>query len=204
MTGIDERVVNKAQALTQAISHGGTVDILIWLFWCAATPHSKTLGEMLVMKELHKLDFYTQYSQFYICDSNSPLKTDSDEIWTDEAHESRLDVEEGILGVGTECYGPVKGELEILNQENTTAETDLFDHIVEGGLEIKSGRLRILDCPNSSIELDIPLTDGIYRVRIYSSNLSSVDGDEGDDFYRIEIWKGTGTIRNIIKKYNPG
>ena len=154
------------------------------------------------MNEVHKLDFYTQHSQFYICDGHSPLKTDSHEFWTEEAHESRLAVEEGILGVGTECYGPVKGELEVLKEENTTLETDVFDHIVEGGLEINSGRLRILDCPNSSIELDIPLADGSYRVRIYFSNLSSVDGDEGHDFYRIEIWKGTGPIRNVIKMYN--
>jgi hypothetical protein len=173
------------------------------LIWIAGTLYMRTLGAMLVMKEMHKLDFYTQYSQFYICDGSSPLKTDSDEFWTDEAHESRLAVE-GILGVGTECYGPVKGELEILNEENKTLITDLFDHVVEGGLEIKSGRLIILDCPNSSIELDIPLTNGIYRVRVYSSNLASVDGDEGDDFYRIEIWKGAGPLRNVIKKYNRG
>ncbi len=151
---------------------------------------------------MYKLDFYTQDSQFYICDSHSPLKTDSHEFWTDEAHESRLAVEEGVLGVGTECYGPVRGELEILNEENSTVETVLFDHIVEGGLEIKSGRRRILNCPRSSIELDIKLSGGKYRVRIYSSNLTSVDGDEGDDFYRIEIWKGTGPIRNVIKNYN--
>jgi hypothetical protein len=153
---------------------------------------------------MHKLDFYTQHSQFYICDSHSSLKTDAHEFWTDEAYESRLAVEEGVLGVGTECYGPVKGELEILKEENRSVKTDSFDHIVEGRLEIKSGRLRILDCPNASIALDIPLADGIYRVRIYSSNLASVNGDEGDDFYRVEIWKGTGPLRNVVKKYNRG
>jgi hypothetical protein len=161
-----------------------------------------TLVAMLIMNEIHKLDFYTQYGQFYICDSHSPLRTDAHEFWTDEAHEGRLAVEDGFLGIRTECYGPVKGELEILREENTTVNLDLFDHIVEGGLEIKSGRLRILDCPTSSIELDISLVEGSYRVRIYSSNLASVDGDEGDDFYRIEIWKGTGPLRNVIKNYN--
>ncbi|POY35981.1 hypothetical protein C3K47_12305 [Solitalea longa] len=68
----------------------------------------------------YNLDFYTQYSQFYICDKDSPCNTDSDRFWTNEAHEDRMAIEEGVLGIGTECYGPVKAELLVreLPREN--------------------------------------------------------------------------------------
>ncbi|MEE1946451.1 hypothetical protein VRU48_15105 [Pedobacter sp. KR3-3] len=62
----------------------------------------------------YKLDFYTEYNQFYVQDKLSWGGTASASFWTDEAYHDRLAMEEGIVGVGTECYGPIKGELEIL------------------------------------------------------------------------------------------
>ena len=148
-----------------------------------------------------QIDFYTQYNQFYICDKDSPLLTDSDNFWTDDAFAERLAIEDGVLGVGTECYGPVKAEMILLGSENSARDMSEFDHIVEGSLVIKSGILQIKDCPNSSIELEVKVESGCYRVRIYSSNLDSVDGDEGNDHYTIEIWKAEKAGRKVIKRY---
>lgn len=86
----------------------------------------------------YRFDFFTQYGQFYICDKESPMETDSDEFWTDEAFNDRLAVENGVIGVGTKCYGPVKGELVLLDNENTDFDIGLYDHIVEAGLKIDS------------------------------------------------------------------
>ncbi len=87
----------------------------------------------------YKLDFYTAYKQFYLSDKTSSQDTDSSCFWTTEANNDRLAIEEGILRVGTECYGPVKGELNILNRIKNELDGNRYDHIVEGGLEIKSG-----------------------------------------------------------------
>lgn len=155
----------------------------------------------------YPLDFYTSYNQFYIYDKDSPGKTNSNSFWTNEAYEDRLAINDGILGIGTECYGHIRAELEILESENNLDFT-YFDHIVEAGIEIKSGIVQVLDCPNSVIQIELKVAPGNYRVRVYSSNLNSVDGDggdtgndDGDDFYRVEIWPDASTERRVLKRY---
>jgi hypothetical protein len=43
-----------------------------------------------------------------------------------------------------------------------------------------------------------------YRVRIYSSNLNTVDGDEGDDYYKVEVWPSVYKERIVLKKHHFG
>jgi len=153
-----------------------------------------------ILKEKTELSFYTQYSQFYICDKTADMDK-TDEFWSDEAFAMRLADHSGVLGIGTECYGPVKGEINFLGQSPQTVEFSDFDHVVEGDLEISSGILQIQDCPNGAVEFEKELPLGNYRVRIYSINLGSVDGDEGDDYYRIEVWRGQPLGKRLLKEY---
>jgi hypothetical protein len=152
----------------------------------------------------YKLDFYTQYRQFYINDKHSPLKTDSPDFWTVQASDDRLAIEEGVLGIGTECYGPVKGEICILTTEPKSEEFDSCDHVVEGSIEISSGTLQVFPCIANEPALEIEMNPNIYRVRVYSSNLNTVDGDEGDDYYKIEVWPSAYKERTVLKRYHFG
>lgn len=147
------------------------------------------------------LDFYTQYNQFHIVDQLFPVNTDGD-FWSESAYADRLAVNEGILGVRSECYGPIKGEINIIEMANNAYDSSDYDHIVEASIEIKSGVLEVQDCPASSVQLAISLTAGFYTVRIYSSNLDSVDGDEGEDYYKIEIWPENKKLRQVLKRAN--
>jgi hypothetical protein len=151
----------------------------------------------------YKLDFHTDYNQFYLFDKGSPGQTDSFDFWTKDAFDGRLAVEKGVLGIGTQTRGHIRGELFILDSEKHKADCIKFDHVVEGSIEIKSGILQILDCPNSTIELEITLNPGTYRVRIYSANLRVADGDEveGTDRYEIDIWPALYTSRKVIKQF---
>ena len=149
----------------------------------------------------YQLDFRTQYGQFYLSDKTSEKNTEAADFWTDEAFDDRLAMGAGILGVGTECYGHVKGEVHILNSASAQNDFNVFDHVVEGGIVIQSGLLEVLDCPNSHLELEIPLTPGKYRARVYSSRLASVMDDDGDDYYIIEIWPDENTERVVLKRY---
>lgn len=157
---------------------------------------------MQIKPRYFKLNFTTSHHQFYISDNAVDLNTGSRNFWTKEASQDRLAIENGILGVGTECYGPVKAELYVLNKKTDEANFDQCDHIVEGSLEVESGEIEVLNCPDSSVELKINVVPGIYRVRVYSSNLRSVEGDEGKDSYRVEIWPGTRINRMVLKRYN--
>ena len=147
------------------------------------------------------LDFYTAYGQFYLADKDSALKTDSERFWTDEAFDARLALETGVIGVGIESYGPLKAELLLLDAEPGTFNENRYDHIVEGSLQLESGTLQVLNCPDTSLELELHMEKGSYRVRIYSVNLDSVEDDAGDDFYKIEIWKAEPSDRKVLKMY---
>ena len=148
-----------------------------------------------------KLNFYTQYNQFYIEDKEIKTEINPSKFWSEEAHSDGLALENGVIGIRTECYGPVKGEINILTKANDIIDYSLYDHIVEAGLVVNSGKIQILDCPNRSVKLEIPVKSGTYRVRVYSSNLSSVEGDEGNDYYKVEIWEDENLERNVLKKY---
>jgi hypothetical protein len=83
------------------------------------------------------LNFTTSYNQFYIADSKFIGDTGAEDFWTDNATSDRLAIAKDILGVRTECYGHINGDLVILNQPSIVDNFDLYDHVVEGGLEIK-------------------------------------------------------------------
>ena len=156
-----------------------------------------------VMK--HKLNFHTQYNQFIICDSKYQTKVNSEKFETTEALNDRMGIEIDQIHVSIECYGHVKGEIKLLERINDHIDYRLYDHIVEGGFEINSGLIQIQDCPNSSVEFELKVKPGKYRVRVYSSNLKGVDidEDEGDDYYKIEIWPDINMERKVLKRFIP-
>jgi hypothetical protein len=173
----------------------------IFIIVCIFSSFNRTFNPIPIK---YKLDFRTQFNQFYICDKGSPQNTGSSNFWSTDAYNDRLALDDGILGVGIQSYGHVKGELYILKTVNNHFEPKLYNHIVEGGLEIKSGKLQVLDCPNSTLILEIKLNPGKYRVRIYSWGFdkTDIDEDEGTDYYKVEIWPDNNMKREVLKRYN--
>jgi len=148
------------------------------------------------------LDFETSHNQFYIIDEAYQKNVPSYNFWNTEAFSYRLAVEEGIVGVLTLSYGHIKGEIKILDKENDLIDFIKYDHIVEGGLDVKSGILQVIDCPTSKVSCQIKLEPGLYRIRIYSSGFKDTDMDEmeSNDYYIIEIWPGKALERKILKQ----
>jgi hypothetical protein len=93
---------------------------------------------------------------------------------------------------------PASGQIILLDSVNNKFNNREFDHIVEGGVKVESGQFDVLDCPNSKVQFEIKVKPGTYRIRIYSSNLDSV---EGDDYYKIEIWPSDNLQRKVLKRY---
>lgn len=156
----------------------------------------------------HKINFDTQYNQFYLADQLSDADTGANTFWTDIAYKDRLAILNGTLGIGTESYGHINGEIIILEKENKDIDFTIYDHIVEGGLNIKSGILQIRDCPMNALQLELKLNPGKYRVRVYSSNLKSVletdSYDDFNDYYKIEIWPDENMELKVLKVYTKG
>lgn len=95
-------------------------------------------------------------------------------------------------------------EIHILNKKAEIIDYSKYDHIVEGGLVLKSGFLQVLDCPNSIVELKVKLKPGYYRVRIYFSNIVgyNADKEESSDNTKIEVWPDAYTEPQVLKMYN--
>lgn len=154
-------------------------------------------------KMKYKLDFYTSYNQFYITSDGGAALTSDSANWTDSAYFDRLFLVTNMLVVRTESYGHIKGELYVLDNSNEKISYNKYDHVVEGGIVIKSGTLQILDCPNSALQFTVKVTPGAYRARIYFLDMAGFDSDEkeGKDHYKIEIWPDTNMERKVLKRY---
>jgi hypothetical protein len=147
----------------------------------------------------YSLDFYSEYYQFYILDSETKATTDANDFWCPDADKRRLAIGEGLLGVTIGTYGDVRGEIRILAQK---PELDsVADHVVEASIRFTSGLLEVRDCTGYETQLAIPLSKTTYRIRISSHNLGSVKDDEGDDHYTIEIWKMRFAKPRILKAF---
>ena len=144
------------------------------------------------------LDFNTEHHQFFLKDKGYLVK-DSENLWNDKAHKDRLAVRSGFLSIGTSCYGALKGEIVLLNEKNKSADFARYDHVVEASIFCKSGTLEIIPCMSNVPEVSVNVSQGSYRVRVYSSGLNSVLEDEGDDFYRIEIWEEPFAEHKVLK-----
>ncbi|MET3129593.1 hypothetical protein ABID42_004719 [Arcicella rosea] len=161
-----------------------------------------------IMK-IYNFRFYTDYHQFFIEDGSNEGKgsSASSNFWNEISFKERLALTNGIIGVGVESYGnDIKGEIEILEKPNENIDYSKYDHIVEGGVNIQSGELQILNCPDSHLELSLKIAPGKYRVRVYSSNLASVKepdlaNDTDNDYYRIELWRSEEMERKVLKQY---
>lgn len=151
-----------------------------------------------------QISFYTSYHQFYICDKQKAIKEFPNQMWTDDGLNRRFEVKDGFIGVLTASYGNIELELELLDRPKENINISDYDHIVEGSINIDSGILQILDCPDTNVVFETNIDPGYYRVRVYSSNLDILDEDEGGDFYKIEIWKDKKTEILVLKNYGNG
>ncbi len=154
----------------------------------------------------HSFNFQTQYNQFYIVDKENKSEFDPGSYWSEEAYDAKLALANGFAAIGTHSYGNIKGEIELLQTPPEHIDYKLFDNIVEGGINISSGELQILDCPNSEVEFSLKVHPGKYRLRVYGSNFASVKEpdlphDTDNDFYRIEIWPDSNMDRKILKQH---
>ena len=85
------------------------------------------------------------HRQFYLLDPDQPGDTASPAFWTQEAFDSRLAVQPGVLGVGTYTNGEVPVTVEVLDAEPTLSLNG-WDHVAEASLELSRGRLTIAGC----------------------------------------------------------
>jgi hypothetical protein len=161
-----------------------------------------------LVEEDHSYSVYASYHQFYLRDRQAPPDEGRPDFWTREAFAARLALGRGVIGVGTESNGDVRVTVEARNTEPPADDLDAWDHVVEGPLEVTSGRMIVHGVDDTGMEDTDPqvrarqfsLPPGSYRVRVYGAGFSTVVNEEGDDTYRLLIWPAPAAERRVLKQ----
>jgi hypothetical protein len=171
---------------------------------------------MSTIPSRHELTVYADYHQFYVLDAGAALDaTGHPDFWTREAFVRMLAVNPGIIGISTESGGEVRVTLHV---EGTAPALDLaaWDHVVEAGLDVSTGRLIVCGCTQPREEgLQVQVAPGRYRARVCSGRLESVVDEQGDDHYAVFLWpadlprvdadlSGVDVVKQWPKRRHPG
>jgi len=146
------------------------------------------------------LDFYTQYNQFFIVDKGSSWEFDNT-IWSEATTQNRLVALSNFLSVFTGSYGQIRGKFDVYADE-PPLDVVAYDHVVEACIKTISGTLEIIACGFNDADYLINVSPGNYRIRICSTGLDAVIGDDGNDFYTIQLWPSEWKEAKVLKQYN--
>lgn len=111
--------------------------------------------------------------------------------WTDEAVDRLLATTAGTIGIGTMRNMDAPVSIKLFESEPVIAERDDIGQVNECDLEITSGKAVIAGCTDYFPDTQrMNLANGVYRARIYYSNLDKVseDGLDGEDYYEVQLW----------------
>jgi len=143
---------------------------------------------------------FADYFQFYLQDES--VKGNLSESWTPEAVNRLLAVAPGTIGVGTVRNMNVPVMVEVTDGE-PDANVAAWDHVNECSFEVSSGRVVIAGCTDYFADAArIDVLPGSYRARVYYGNLNSLsdDGLDGDDHYKVILWRAAPAPVQVLKQ----
>jgi hypothetical protein len=146
------------------------------------------------------LKVYAGYHQFYLSsDEESLMGSGADSFWTGENIRRLLATGPGLVGIGTGTYGDVPVSIH-LARKIPYEDLGEWDHVAETCIDLGSGQLHVTGCPDGSAGL-IRVNPGIYRVRVYSGQLETVEDEKGEDYYRVFVWKDSPCPARVLKQW---
>jgi hypothetical protein len=143
---------------------------------------------------------FADYFQFYLQDESAP--GDLSASWTQEAVDRLLAVALGTIGVGTVRNMTVPVIVEVGDTEPDEDVTK-WDQVNECDFEVQSGRVVVAGCTDYFPEAArIDLAPGSYRARVYYGGLDALsdDGLDGQDHYKIVLWRSVPGPLKILKQ----
>ncbi|MFC0554446.1 hypothetical protein ACFFHJ_26495 [Planotetraspora thailandica] len=155
------------------------------------------------------MEIFADYHQLHLIDDGST--SDLGETWTDETSADRLAVADDAIAVGTSVNVTVAVRVEVLDAPPADDFAD-FDHVVEGSMQVPSGRIVIMGCTDyepDAARFEVPV--GPVRVRVASSNLAEAErlGIDSDDDQqtmerlRVQVWPAPNGERAVLKRWKP-
>lgn len=154
------------------------------------------------MMQRFEYRLFADYFQFYLQDDTA--EGDLSNSWTKEAVDRLLAVAPGTIGVGTVRNMNVPVVVEITSGE-PPSDLSAWDRVNECTIAVQSGRIVIAGCTDYFPDAArIELAPGSYRARIYygSPNSLSADGLDGDDHYKVALWRAAPGPLRVLKQPN--
>lgn len=151
------------------------------------------------------ISVFAEHFQFYVQDA------DTDNLlsiyWDEISRENLFAVSDEIIGIATVRNMEVPITISFIDKEPKDEDLEEWDHVVQSYLTVKSGRLLVTG-PTSADEdsWTQEVEPGIYGVRAYYGMLDEVDaeGFEGDDFYKVALWKTDKPPETeVLKRWIP-
>ncbi|MEV4604885.1 hypothetical protein AB0K15_46990 [Amycolatopsis sp. NPDC049253] len=154
-----------------------------------------------------ELKLFADYHQIHVFDEGSV--TDLGEVWTEEAMADQLAVAGDAVAVGTMANVFVRVAVEVLD-EAPADDSTAFDHVVEGSVQVPSGRLVVMGCTDfepDAARFAVPT--GWLRLRVAKSNLGvasrlDIDSDEDPatmELVRVQVWPAAAAPLVVLKQW---
>jgi hypothetical protein len=145
----------------------------------------------------HELSFVYDYGQVYLYDAAAAGSADFLAALDDS---TRTHMTVGVAGALVDLLMPLQWNFaaplvfEIADNE-PELDLDEWDHVVEFGLQLPSGRL-LLEGSGGSGELEIDVSPGAYRARWSGRDFPPpgeyVPAESSLESYRLELWAAGG------------
>ena len=152
----------------------------------------------------HELMIFAELFQIYVHDEQS--EADLSDAWDEDAEMCMIAVANNILGVRTQRDMDVAVIVEIASGEPEEDDLAEWDHVAQASIDVPSGRL-VVSGPTEDYDMAqrIDIAPGRYIVRVYFGMLEEVDeeGFEGDDFYKLVLWRGEPKPVKVLKQWVP-
>ncbi len=136
-----------------------------------------------------------------MCDPNAELDIDT---YDERASREGLAVwrANGGVTVFTASHWTVTQVTVGLHGERPTLALDDWDHVVEAGLNLTSGEMRLYGPEDTGVnEAAITLPQGAYSLLVSGCGFDTINefGDEGADTYELRLWPGPLLQRRVLK-----
>ncbi|MGK5547697.1 hypothetical protein ACSNOH_23600 [Streptomyces sp. URMC 127] len=153
------------------------------------------------------LRLFADYFQIHVMDDEAD--GDLSDVWTEQAVADGLGVTEEALAIGTAVNVNVAVSVHVLAAQPDD-DSDDFDHVVEAGLNLASGRLVVLGCTDyfpDAARFGMPA--GWIRIRASRRNLAAaveadIDSDnapETTEQLRLQAWPAPCSPPQVIKRW---
>ncbi|MBN9080861.1 MAG: hypothetical protein BGP04_21540 [Rhizobiales bacterium 62-17] len=149
----------------------------------------------------YQFDLFADYFQLYLEDERADIDRLSFD-WNDEVLHRLFAIGEGFVMIGTVRNMTVPLTIEVLDNEPAT-DFETWDHVAECHLAVTSGRLVASGCTDYLPDAPrIEIEPGDYRVRLSYGDLNTLseDGLEGDDHYRVQMWRAPPAAPRVLKQ----